>query len=114
MPKTQPWRGNTFFWRVIILLSWWGIVSAGSLLGVFHTTGPLLRNRNLGGKFQNGDLIFDTRNISLYELLSKACISYKTLIVLGGSSPLFCRSSFCSGWGEDLWKAQGQENMGLL
>ena len=80
----------------------------------YSGSGPLLRNRNLGGKFQKGDLIFDTRNISLYELLSKACISYKTLIVLEGSSPLFCRSSFCSGWGEDLWKAQGQENMGLL
>ena len=43
-----------------------------------YDPGPLLRNHKLGGKFQKGDLIFDTRNISLYELLSKACNSYKT------------------------------------
>ena len=42
-----------------------------------QVTGPLLRNHDLGGNFQKGDLIFDTRNISLYELLRKACISYK-------------------------------------
>ena len=36
--------------------------------------GPLLRNHDLGGKFQNGDLIFDTRNISLYELLMYVCM----------------------------------------
>ena len=45
---------------------------------VLIIAGPLLRNHNLGGKFQKGDLIFDTRNISLNKLLSKACISYKT------------------------------------
>ena len=39
--------------------------------------GPLLRNHDLGGKFQKGDLIFYTRNISLYELLRKTCISHK-------------------------------------
>ena len=78
------------------------------------TAGPLLRNHNLGGKFQKGDLIFDSRSVSLYELLSKACVSYKALIVLGGPSPLFCCSSLCSGWGEVLWMAQGQKNMGLL
>ena len=46
--------------------------------GTCHRAVPLLRNHNLGGKFQKGDLIFDTRIISLYELISKACISYKT------------------------------------
>ena len=28
----------------------------------------------MGGKFQKGDLIFDTRNISFYEHLRKACV----------------------------------------
>ena len=47
----------------------------------FGSPGPLLRNHNLGGggKFQTGDLIFDTGIISLYELLRKAVFltSYK-------------------------------------
>ena len=34
-------------------------------------TGPLLRNDNLGGKFQKGDLIFDTEIFLFMNSLAK-------------------------------------------
>ena len=65
-----------------------------------------------GGKFQNWDLIFDTRNIFPYQLLRKACISYKAYIMVEGLSLLLRRSPLRSGRGEDLWMAQGQKKHG--
>ena len=72
-------------------------------------TGPLLRNHNLGGKFQKGDLIFDTRNISFYELLSKALYFLQDINSATRPLPTILPFIFVFGMGRGFMDGPGSE-----